>query len=128
MSAAMKGVLPALALVALASCSIEDNRPLERLDVGELYVAYRDNAAAADRRFADVRLQVTGKVDSVEAGPNGPELFLSAPRGGIVAVELGEEASERVSAMRRGDAVTVTCGGVHKKPTDVVFDLKACSL
>jgi hypothetical protein len=125
----MRRLATILALAAVAGCSSSDDRPVERLEMADVYVAFRDNPVAAEQRFAAARLQVTGKVDSVEAGADGkPELFLSAPHGGIASVDFSDGPPAQVAALERGAQVTVTCGRVHKAPTDQVFNLGDCRI
>ncbi len=129
-------------LVSAAACSSEDAAPEALYSAGEatavtaeeLFAAYADKPKAADKRFKDELLAVTGTVATVTTDPilEAPEVVLSGgatdPGRGIDCV-FDARYAEQVAEFQKGATVTVlgVCNGyaedvfvllLHCQPTE----------
>lgn len=120
------GLAALLLVVEIGGDRTRPSAPLASASIEDIYVAFRDNPVAADRRFGQGPVAVTGKVEAIAGTAQAPELSLWTPHGMTTWAPLGPKDTARVAATKIGETVTVRCdrlrGALNR------FILEDCSL
>lgn len=125
----MKKCLLGLFSIALVACggaeqgqgsnssSTEAAKPVEYIKVtaNELLKAYKENEVSANQKYQGKPLEVSGKIDSIEAGlADKPYVVLKA--GGEFEfvqpqAHFNEDEINKVANLKKGQAITLLCEG-----------------
>lgn len=116
----------------LVDTPVADAAPAEpppaTITARELYRAYDANEAAAQRRFGDRPLTVTGVIKSIELDYSD-EPFLTLATGEMLATvraELARAQQAKADGLRKGQSVKLTCASVSELMGSP--QLKDCSI
>jgi len=114
-------ILAALVLVSQHCEEDEGRQPLEQpsfaIPADDLYSAYVTNAVAADERFKDKVLAISGTVQSVAKYGKGSAVNLLTSNGsGVVQCYFEEEQNQAVARLRRGQQAIIKgrCGQFYE--------------
>ena len=103
--------IPALAFL-LTACGGRKKPEIVRTTPEEILKAYQAGAAAGDRQFKGVRVEVTGKVGETDKDLDGvPYMTFALDNEVLPVFNFKKEQAKAVASLKAGDKVTLACVG-----------------
>lgn len=128
LNAAMASSTAASAEPTMQSAPQKPTPPL-RISAAQLYSEFDQNAVAANDEFAGRRLEVSGKVLSVDKEARGLlRLRIGVDQYGLhdIAADLPDASEATIAQLKKGHSVTLLCTDVHRALGSVTLD--KCSI
>ena len=122
------GIVGVLLLIILAGAPAWGQEELVKTTPDEILTIYGENELAADLRFKDKRVQVSGVVYQISSKRDGTPyvVFNTATAGGLLYTYFSRDKIEALVKLKKGQNLTVTCT-VQEGGTRSV-DLDNCTL
>lgn len=90
--------------------------PAVEVTAKELFSAYESNEAAAQQKYGDKPLKVTGTIDKIDLDFMDKPVVMLRTQNEFMSAQasLTEESQPKASGLSKGQNVTLLCGGVSE--------------
>ena len=113
-------VVPALAF-ALTACGGNKKAEMVKTTPEEILKAYQAGAAAGDKQFKGIKVEVTGTIGETDTDDNGvPYMTFALDNEVLPTFNFKKEQAKAVASLKAGNKVTLVCvgaGELVKTPT-----------